>query len=299
MKLALRIDVDTLRGTLIGVPQLVKILAELDVKATFYFSVGPDNMGRHVWRLIRPKFAMKMMRTNANRLYGWRTLLNGTFWPGPMIGEKAADEIREVADAGHEVGIHAWDHHGWQRRTDLDSKREVNGDLIRAYGALKEIVGDRISSSATPAWMTSEEVCRQKLQFPFQFNSDCRGYSAFRPQLSRDEIGQIQIPTTLPTYDEMAGIGNMGASGFFAHIKSLLLSDSMNVYTAHAEVEGMSLAEPFKSFLKDSIASGFEICHLGKIVRDMDTEAPLSTLQRRALKGRDGWLSWQAECPVK
>ena len=56
MNLALKVDVDTYRGTRDGVPRLVELLKKHDAGATFLFSLGPDHTGRAIKRMFRRGF---------------------------------------------------------------------------------------------------------------------------------------------------------------------------------------------------------------------------------------------------
>ena len=113
-RLALKVDVDTLRGTREGVPNLVELFRKHGVLATFLFSLGPDHTGRAIKRVFRPGFVGKVQRTSVVKHYGVRTLLYGTLLPGPDIGRRAGDVMRAVRDTGHETGIHCYDHVRWQ-----------------------------------------------------------------------------------------------------------------------------------------------------------------------------------------
>src|SRR5690242_14897150 len=114
LRLALKIDVDTDRGTRIGVPNLTADLAAAGVPATFLFALGPDQTGRAITRVFRPGFLDKVGRTGVVRLYGLRTLLYGTVLPAPHIGRRNEAAIRAVRAAGFETGIHCHNHYRWQ-----------------------------------------------------------------------------------------------------------------------------------------------------------------------------------------
>ena len=114
MKLALKVDVDTYRGTREGIPRLAEILARHGAGATFLFSLGPDHTGRAIRRVFRRGFVKKVARTSVLEHYGLPTLLYGTVLPGPDIGARCAATLTAVRSAGFEVGVHTWDHVAWQ-----------------------------------------------------------------------------------------------------------------------------------------------------------------------------------------
>lgn len=287
----LRIDVDTLRGTKIGVPNLVAILAEQGVRATFFFSVGPDNMGRHLWRLFRPSFLMKMLRSRAVSLYGLDILLKGTFWPGPKIADKAARQIRAAA-GDHEIGLHAWDHHREQTRIEKMSGEEVHRALCKGKHCLEAIIGRQVHCMAAPSWKGTDHVLKVKEHFDLLYNSDCRGLTVFKPIVDSQILDQPQIPTTLPTYDEIVGKEGVTSENYNQYMLSLFRPGKLNVLTIHAEVEGIACKGMFLDFLTAAKRKGVRFQPLGTLLEDTPVLRS-AELSRSTVPGREGWVACQ------
>ena len=287
--IALRIDVDTYRGTREGVPRLLDILAREGIRATFFLSVGPDNMGRHLWRLLKPKFLMKMLRSNAASLYGWDILFAGTAWPGRLMGKGLAPIMRRIVEAGHEVGLHAWDHHAWQAwsgRWDVDRQYQ---EIKRGVDVLEQIIGEKISCSAVPGWRGNQATVEAKERFGFRYNSDCRGEHMFRPLLGDGTVGTPQIPVDLPTFDEVIGRETDNAN-FNGYILEKLRSSLLGVYTIHAEVEGIVQASEFSALIHAMRQNGMDFVPQGAMLPDDLSTLPTGYLTTGALPGREGWV---------
>lgn len=291
-RVGLRIDVDTLRGTRKGVPALLDLLKRHNVRATFFFSVGPDNMGRHLWRLVRPAFLVKMFRTKAVGLYGWDILLKGTLWPGPVIGEKSPESIRRAAKEGHEVGLHAWDHHRWQAVIEKLDTAAVAGEIRKGYELLEKIIGRAPDCFAAPSWKVTPKALCALEQFPFRFESNCRGTAPFYPVIDRHCYGHPQIPTTLPTYDELVG-RQCTPETYNDHLLSLIQPGRFNVLTIHAEAEGILCLNLFDDFLAQAGHKGIGFAPLGDVYADAP-EIETSCMTQVTAAGREGWISCQA-----
>ncbi len=289
----LRIDVDTTRGLRDGVPALVALLARHGVTATFFMSVGPDTMGRHVWRLLKPKFLWKMLRSKAASLYGWDILLSGTCWPGRVLGRHYAAQVRLARDAGHEIGLHAWDHRLWQAHAGHFTQEQALTQMRLGVEMLRGILGEKPGSSAVPGWRCTETVLLAQEVFGFAYHSDCRGVSAFVPVVGGRECA-VQLPVTLPCYDEAIGQDGVTDGNFNAYILSQLKPGVLNIYTIHAEVEGGRMLAAFDDFLREASARGVCFVPLKAIAAGLDhASLPRCRLETPTISGREGWVAVQ------
>ena len=291
-QVGLRIDVDTLRGTRYGVPTLLDTLARHHCTASFFFSVGPDNMGRHLWRLIKPAFLMKMIRSRAASLYGWDILFAGTFWPGKKIGQCCESIIRAAAQQ-HEIGLHAWDHHAWQTHIETWSEEQLIEQLSLGLNELGRIIGRPVDCSAAPGWRADQRLIDLQQPLGLRYHSDCRGNEIFHPRLSSSERGTVQIPVTLPTWDEMVG-RSLSARAFNRYLIDAIHYTAQDaVYTIHAEVEGIVAAQYFDQLLQMAAEEGIQFVPLGELLANKQPPFPTATIIRQTLAGREGWVGQQ------
>ena len=100
LRLALKVDVDTDRGTREGVPNLVEDCQRAGAPACFLFSLGPDHTGRAITRVFRAGFFQKVSRTSVVSIYGLRTLIADMPYMAHKTGFTTATMTSALTRAG-------------------------------------------------------------------------------------------------------------------------------------------------------------------------------------------------------
>jgi peptidoglycan/xylan/chitin deacetylase (PgdA/CDA1 family) len=298
--IGLKVDVDTLRGTREGVPRLASLFKKLGLDATFYFSVGPDHTGRAMRRVFRKGFAQKVARTSVLKHYGLKTLMYGVLLPGPHIGREAGAVMRGVHDAGFEVGLHTYDHVRWQDYVAGASEAWTRIEFERGMNAFERVFGFFPKSHAAAGWQINPHALELEREYGLHYGSDTRGYAPFWPMIKQGRSSCPQLPTTLPTFDELLGHDGIDESNIADAVFRLSEKgarpggDGLQVFTLHAELEGMLLLNAFESLLTKWQGAGAKITRMAAI-RDLAVQRPLldQAVIMGHVPGRSGLLAVQ------
>jgi len=296
LRLALKVDVDTDRGTRLGVPNLVADCRAMGAPACFLFSLGPDQTGRAITRIFRPGFFQKVSRTSVVSMYGLRTLLNGTLLPAPHIGRRHADVMRAVRDAGFETGIHSYNHYRWQDHVQRMSLAEVRTEFAAARAEFRRIFGSEAPTAGAAGWQSNARSREVYDEAGLLYASDTRGGAPFLPRLDGRVFRTLEIPSTLPTFDELLGRPEYPDDRIVPHYLSLMREDTVNVLTIHAEIEGMGKRALFGEFLTAIKRAGVEVVSLEQAAHDQLAQRekiPVCEMLQAPVDGRSGLVATQ------
>jgi peptidoglycan/xylan/chitin deacetylase (PgdA/CDA1 family) len=141
------------------------------------------------------------------------------------------------------VGIHCYDHVRWQDYVAQKDFAWTKREMELAIKAFESVFSERALVIGAAGWQLNAHVLALEEQFGFQYASDLRGDLAFYPMMDGIRSSCPQLPTTLPTLDELIGENDITAD----NVHQAVFESSRrplahgHVYTLHAELEGMQL----------------------------------------------------------
>ena len=253
-------------------PRLLDLFAKEGVKATFFFSLGPDASGKAIKRIFRKGFVKKVLSASPAASYGFRTMLYGTLLPAPDIGgrKETVARMREAARAGHSVGIHAWDHIDWHDHLPRMSRGEIEAVVAKEHARFLEIFGAPAAFQAAPGWTATPLSVEVQEAHGILATSDTRGGGPFFARRADGAPSRVlEIPSTLPTLDELlalslsgagsqrekvckflrVGVSGEGAPGVGGAVRG---GGPLHVHSIHTEIEG---AASYHDWFQEQVAA--------------------------------------------
>jgi len=293
-RLALKIDVETLRGAQLGVPALVDLLTHHGAHASFLFALGPDRTGRSLRRIVGAGGGHGRVRPLER--YGFKGLGHGTLLPAPIVGIKAEAAIRLAADAGFEIGLKSWSRHTWISRLHRSTPEWVREQMQHACDRFVQIFGTDPRVHGACDWQMNRHALRLTQRLGFDYCSDTRGTRPFVPIIDAEIVACPQIPTTLPTFDELLADPQTTRDNVDIRMLNAIGTNvpEGHVLTLSADCEGLALLPAFTRLLENLAMQGKRLLSLAEYIAAAGTtDLPRHRVQDGALPGHPRRLAMQ------
>jgi peptidoglycan/xylan/chitin deacetylase (PgdA/CDA1 family) len=179
----------------------------------------------------------------------------------------------------------------------------VARELEQAMAAYERVLKCSPKSAAAPGWQVNPVSLTVQDRLRFLYCSDTRGSFPFLPMCQGQAYQTLQIPTTLPTLDELLGCDGLRGDLINDALICRLRRDHLNVHTIHAEVEGRAQLSLFEALLRRLAAHGVEYVTLSEVanalLRQGWEKIPRSLIRPQSIPGRAGQVACQVvdECP--
>jgi undecaprenyl phosphate-alpha-L-ara4FN deformylase len=254
--------------------------------------MGKDHTGWTVKRVFTRRDFLK--KAGTGRVWAdavsKKTLMYGLLLPGPEIAKKNRELLRQITGEGHELGIHGFDHVYWHDHIKGFDRKRTEEEVEKLLAVYRELTGADACSFAAPGWMINPHVLRCFQEKGLTYSSDTRrGTALFYPEMGGEKFRVLQIPTTLPTLDEIIGSIGTDIQMLAAHYLSIL-TDGLNILTVHAEIEGKHWIGFLEAFIKKTIEQGFTCRRLIDIAEEygQNPDIPTRCIEYGFVEGRAG-----------
>ena len=169
--------------------------------------------------------------------------------------------------------------------------QEVRAEIARGLRAFESIAGTPAAGFAAPAWRINVAALAALEKSRLTYISATRGLGPYWPSIFGHCFRLLEIPTTLPTADEMLGAKGITRENLFDCLLARLPARGLQVFTIHAEMEGRGLAGPFGGFLDACLERAVRFVRLIDVARELlahPETVPAAEVIRGRLPGRPG-----------
>jgi peptidoglycan/xylan/chitin deacetylase (PgdA/CDA1 family) len=180
-QIAFRFDIDTHKCIRDGVPNILALAKDNQVKFTFFI-----NMGKSVSRyeMLKTIIRKKLINTNhskevprslsAFRKLGMKDYIQIVLFNPSVKNYKS--QIRSILENGHEIGLHGGRNHQiWAEKSTSWTEEELKNEVLWGLNELGKIIpGYKPEGFASPAWVHPEALNNVLRCLGFKYCADSR-----------------------------------------------------------------------------------------------------------------------------
>lgn len=265
-----RFDVDTHLCISKGMPNLLRLADELEVRFTFFV-----NMGRAISRLdyLRNRTSQGHGGTTAKlsnlKKLGMSGFLTAAIL-NPRVGAPHLDTIRAAHAAGHEIGLHGGSNHAtWQNHGARWCVGRIRREITPALDILRQSGIPMPRGFASPGWQGSDNLHEALEALGFRYVADIHDPDAREVALVRPDLGLLAMTTNL--------CGEPDGVGYLEHMRAEGLNDAQALDTFARQLESRPLAIAYDHPYYAGVAELELIRQMIRIARDRGYE--ITTLE--------------------
>lgn len=235
-RLALRIEVPGYRARA-ALPVLTKLLQAHGAGASFVFALGPD-------------------------------------WLGRSLARHCAGTLKQVRDAGFDLGTFGWQPGRWAKQVGHADAPWTETQFRLTTEHFAGIFETAPTLHAAPGWHSNPHALRLTQRYAYACASDTRGRHPFIPVWNGEIVRCPQIPTTLPTLDELRTSPRQDPAETAAALLALTANPPLHghVFSLQASAALGNDPAPVRQLLAGWHEQGYEVVSVQALASRLDMD---------------------------
>lgn len=220
----------------------------------------------------------------------------GSLLPAPLLAKHIASVIRTVEGIGYETGLGVWDRVAWVKQVGSANEAWIKAELDAAQAAYAQITGHPAQAMAAPDWRSARAAFRLQQRMGMRYGSDCRGDFPFLPVIDGEPVAVPQLPTTLPTLDELIGADGRSEQDAVDHLLAATarLPSTGHVFRIRASADTGKRLPLLQALFAGWREQGHTPVSLRRLLESLDrTNLPWHSVEQRAWPAYGGLLATQ------
>jgi undecaprenyl phosphate-alpha-L-ara4FN deformylase len=270
VRVSLKVDVEDSSGFKEGLPAILKLFDQYQLKASFLFSTGYDNSGLRIRNFYHPRVLTRQLPL-AQKTYG-------LMLPPASFSRKYKSLMKDCADAGHDIGMKSFDSVTWQSQA-IDAGYEwTKKQLQWGMENFENIFDLKPRLHSASGNVINSHLLKLLDEYTFEASFDTRGKMPFYPCYHKRTGKTIQIPVTLPSIEELL----MHPEVTLDNVHEYLFAESLkhlpygHVYEVRAAFEGRQWLSILEKIIVMWRSSQWEFINTTELLEKLKAD-PLKT----------------------